>query len=145
MPRGMPSLSPQAVWTRTLGGLGGSGLDRRHIALSPVTITSRTATIEALGLAPMAVLPAYQRRGMGSQLVEAGLTACHHTPYSVVAVLGHPHYYPRFGLTPAKPLDIVWEHDAPDEAFMVQALRDGALTQTKGVVKYRPEFQAVSP
>ena len=68
----------------------------------------------------MAVLPAYQRRGMGSQLVEAGLTACHHTPYGVVVVLGHPHYYPRFGFTPAKPLGIVWEHDAPEEAFMVQ-------------------------
>jgi putative acetyltransferase len=93
----------------------------------------------------MAVFPAYQRRGMGSQRVEAGLTACHHTPYSVVVVFGHPQYYPRFGFTPAKPLGIVWEHDAPDKAFMVQALREGALTQTRGVVKYHPEFQAVSP
>src|SRR5262245_55743359 len=39
-----------------------------HIAFSPVMITSSTATIEALGLGPMAVLPAYQRRGIGSQL-----------------------------------------------------------------------------
>jgi putative acetyltransferase len=93
----------------------------------------------------MAVLPPYQRRGIGSQLVEAGLTACHHTPYSVVVVLGHPHYYPRFGFAPAKPLGMVWEHDVPEEVFMVQALREGALTQTKGVVKYRPAFHAVSP
>src|SRR5262249_1052329 len=105
---------------------------------SPVTITASTATNEALGLAPMAVLPAYQRRGIGSQLVEAGLTACHHTTYGVVVVLGHPHYYPRFGFTPAKPLGIVldhdapdkplgivWEHDAPDEAFMVKEIQKG--------------------
>jgi len=96
-----------------------------HIALSPVTITSSTATIEARGLAPMAVLPAYRRRGIGSQLVEAGLTACHHTPYGVVVVLGHPHYDPRFEFTPAKPWGIVWEHDAPDEAFMVKEIQKG--------------------
>jgi putative acetyltransferase len=114
-----------------------------HIAFSPVTITSSTATIEALGLAPMAVLPAYQRRGIGSQLVEAGLTTCHLTPYGVVVVLGHPSYYPRFGFTPAKPLGIVWEHDAPDEAFMVQEIKEGALAQSRGVVQYRPEFATV--
>jgi len=114
-----------------------------HIAFSPVTITSSTGTMEALGLAPMAVLPNYQRRGFGSQLVEAGLTACHHTPYGVVVVLGHPHYYPRFGFTPAKPLGIAWEHDAPEEAFMVKEIQEGALAQIRGVVKYRPEFATV--
>jgi putative acetyltransferase len=92
-----------------------------HIALSPVTITSSTATVEALGLGPMALLPVYQRRGIGSQLVEAGLTACHNTPYSVVVVLGYPHYYSRFGFVLAKPLGIVWEHDVPAEMFMVQS------------------------
>jgi putative acetyltransferase len=114
-----------------------------HIAFSLVTITSDTATIAALGLAPMAILPAYQRRGIGSQLVEAGLTACHHTPYGIVVVLGHPHYYPRFGFAPGKPMGIVWEHDAPDEAFMVKEIQEGALAQLRGVVKYRPEFATV--
>ena len=123
--------------------LGGAGLDRRHIAFSPVTITSDTPTRAALGLAPLAVLLAYQRRCIGSQLVEAGLTACHHTPYSVVVVLGHRHYYPRFGFTAAKPVGIVWEHDAPDEAFMVKEIKAGALAHTRGVVKYRPEFATV--
>ena len=114
-----------------------------HVALSPVTITSSTTIVEALGLAPMAVLPAYQRRGIGSQLVEAGLAACHHTPYGVVVVLGHPHFYPRFGFVPAKPLGIVWEHDTPEEAFMVKEIQAGSLAQTRGVVKYRPEFATV--
>jgi putative acetyltransferase len=114
-----------------------------HMVFSRVTITSETGTIEALGLAPLAVLPAYQRRGIGSQLVETGLAACRHTSYGVVVVLGHPHYYPRFGFTQAKPLGIVWEHDAPDEAFMVKEIQEGALARTQGVVKYRPEFATV--
>jgi len=74
----------------------------------------------------MAVLLASQRRGIGSQLVEAGLIACHHTPYGVVVVLGHPPYYSCFGFTPAKPLSIVWEHDAPEEACMVKEIQKGA-------------------
>jgi putative acetyltransferase len=92
----------------------------------------------------MAVLPAYQRQGIGSQLVEAGLTTCHHTPYGVVVVvLGHSHDYSRFGFTPAKLHGLVWEHDAPEEAFMVKEIQAGALAQTHGVVKYRPEFATV--
>ena len=114
-----------------------------HMACSPVTITSDTGTIDALGLGPMAVLPASQRLGIGSQLVEAGLQACRDTNYSVVVVLGHPAYYPRFGFIPSKPHGIVWEHDAPEEAFMVQELQRGALARTRGVVKYRPEFEHV--
>ena len=114
-----------------------------HIAFSPVTITSNTATIDALGLAPMAVLPAYQRQGIGAQLVDAGLQACRATSYGIVVILGHPHYYPRFGFVPARPYGIVWEHEAPEAAFMVQELQTGKLAQTTGVVKYRPEFAAV--
>ena len=113
-----------------------------HIAFSPVTITSDTI-IDAIGLAPMAVVPEYQNTGIGSQLVEARLNACHNTPYGVVVVLGHPPYYPRFGFTPAKPYGIVWEHDVPEEVFMVHELQAGALAQTQGMVKYRPEFEAV--
>ena len=93
----------------------------------------------------MAVLPASQGRGIGSQLVEAGLNACHNTPSSIVVVLGHPHSYPRFGLVPAKPLGIVWEHDAPEEACMVKDIQEGALTHTRGRVQYRPACAPVEP
>lgn len=114
-----------------------------HIAFSPVSIAAATTTHDALGLGPMGVLPTHQRQGIGSQLVESGLRACKEIGCRVVVVLGHPHYYPRFGFTPAKPYGIVWEHDAPEEAFMVQALQEGVLAQIRGVVKYRPEFDAV--
>lgn len=111
-----------------------------HIAFSPVTITSDTATIGGLGLGPLGVLPAYQNTGIGSQLVEVGCQACSKTDYDIVVVVGHPHYYPRFGFMPAKPFGLVWEHNVPEEAFMVKEVRKAALTQTRGVVRYRPEF-----
>ncbi len=114
-----------------------------HITFSPVTITSETAVVYAIGLAPMAVLPEHQRTGIGSQLAEASLNACREMGYGVVVVLGHPDYYPRFGFTPSKPYGITWEHDAPDEAFMVKELQEGVLPQTHGVVRYRPEFDVV--
>ena len=114
-----------------------------HIAFSPVQITSDTTTRAAIGLGPMAVLPVCQRQGIGSQLVEAGLAACCQTDYRIVVVLGHPTYYPRFGFTPAASYGIAWEHAAPEAAFMVKALKAGALAQTQGVVTYRPEFNEV--
>ncbi len=114
-----------------------------HISFSPVTLTSNTTVTDAIGLAPMAVLPEHQRTGIGSQLVKAGLEACKELGYGIVIVLGHPEYYPKFGFTPSKPFGIVWEHDVPEEVFMVKELQDRALVQKKGVVRYRPEFDAV--
>jgi len=96
--------------------------------------------IAALG--PMAVLPAWQKRGVGSQLVRTGLEICRAAGYDLVIVLGHTTYYPRFGFQPAPPLGIRWEHGA-DAHFMVLELRPGALAGATGVVRYRPEFDDV--
>lgn len=91
----------------------------------------------------MAVLPARQCRGIGSCLVQAGLTVCGETPYGLVLVLGAPAFYGRFGFKPAEPLGIAWEHGGPPDAFMVQALRRGMLPGIRGVVAYRPEFNGL--
>jgi putative acetyltransferase len=146
---GQPNEADLVDALRCVGGLTISHIaiqDRDivgHIAFSPVTISSDTTTIEAIGLGPMAVLPEFQRQGIGSQLVKAGLDTCRQTDYGVVVVLGHPEYYPRFGFTPSKPHGIVWEHDVPEEVFMIKELQQGALTHTQGVVKYRAEFDHV--
>ena len=54
---------------------------------------------ESLALAPLAVLPSWQRRGIGSQLVREGLEICRSAGYGSVIVLGFPQYYCRFGFS----------------------------------------------
>jgi len=114
-----------------------------HILFSPVTIESAGSSFPAIGLGPMAVLPHHQRKGIGSQLVRAGLDKCRAAGHEIVIVLGHAEYYPRFGFRPSKPLGIQWEHDVPEEAFMVCELREGALAGLQGTVKYHPAFDEV--
>ena len=107
-----------------------------HIAFSPVAIESKYSSFEA----PMAVLPAYQGKGIGSQLVQAGLEECRRLGHEIAVVLGHPDYYPRFGFIPAKARGIDCEFEAPDEAWMVLELQEGALTGKSGTVKFQSEF-----
>lgn len=114
-----------------------------HIFFSPVLIDSGDRSFTALGLAPMSVLPEYQNRGIGSELVRRGLEACESIGHDVVVVLGHPEYYPRFGFIPGKHKGISCEFEVPDEAFMVLELKQGALAGRRGMVKYLPEFHNV--
>jgi putative acetyltransferase len=112
-----------------------------HILFSPVTIECADRAFPALGLAPLAVLPERQRRGIGSQLVEAGLLECRNAGYDCVVVLGHPTYYPRFGFVPASRYGLKCEYEVPDEAFMVLAWHEGVLRDRGGVARYQPEFR----
>jgi len=111
-----------------------------HILFSPVTVNSEISSFEAITLAPMAVLPEYQRKGIGSQLVYAGIEECGILGHEVVVVLGHPDYYPRFGFVPARPKGIECEFEAPDEAWMILEIRNGALAGRRGTVTFQPEF-----
>jgi putative acetyltransferase len=114
-----------------------------HIMFSPVSIESNRCVREAMGLGPMAVMPNYQGRGVGAQLIKAGLQMCAENGFTIVFVLGHPTYYPRFGFVPTKPLGIQWEHDVPEELFMVVTLAETDLASITGIVKYHPVFNGV--
>lgn len=114
-----------------------------HILFTLVTVESCDERWDAVGLGPMAVLPAVQRQGIGSRLVEAGLEECRRAGHDVAVVLGHPEFYPRFGFRPARPWGICWETDVPEDVFMVVELREGALGGRQGVVKFLPQFSGV--
>lgn len=114
-----------------------------HIFFSPVSIESEAGSRSAVGLAPLAVLPEFQNCGVGSKLVRAGLDQCRNAGHDCVVVLGHPEYYPRFGFAPSSRFGVKSEYDVRDEAFMLIELKDGALGDLGGTVKYQPEFNEV--
>ena len=111
-----------------------------HVLFSPVTLEPPRASFNGVGLAPVAVLPHYQRRGVGSALIRAGLEKCQQAGYEAVVVLGDPAYYSRFGFACASDYGLGNDYNA-DEHFMALELKAGALRGVRGVVKYGPEFK----
>jgi putative acetyltransferase len=107
-----------------------------HIMFSPLTVGS----IEGAALGPMAVLPAYQRRGIGSQLVERGIERLRASGCPFIVVIGHPEFYPRFGFRSAAAYGLRCEWDVPAEAFMLTILNPEVGDRLKGLAQYRAEF-----
>lgn len=108
------------------------------VAFSPVSLGTETG----LGLAPLAVLPAHQGRGVGALLVREGLATCTQLGVGFVVVLGEPEYYGRFGFRRASESGVDNEYGA-DEAFMVLELGPGSLPPGGGLVRYAREFGLV--
>ncbi|EGK87126.1 N-acetyltransferase [Microcoleus vaginatus PCC 9802] len=112
-----------------------------HIFFSLVAVEGKCSrNLSIQGLAPVAVLPNYQRQGIGTLLIREGLKECARSGFQAVVVLGHPDFYSRFGFIPASRKSLKCEYDVPDEAFMVLELESGALQDCSGTVKYRSEF-----
>jgi putative acetyltransferase len=110
-----------------------------HIMFSPVSVKGVDTPL-MMGLAPMAVAPAFQGTGIGSQLVQAGLEKCRRIGAVAVVVLGHPGYYPRFGFQPSTVFALKSEYDVPADVFMAQELVPGALQEISGTIQYHPAF-----
>ena len=113
-----------------------------HILFSPVTLIAHPE-LRIIGLAPMAVVPAKQRQGIGSALVHEGLKQCRALGFGVVIVLGHAGYYPRFGFMRASHVGLGCEYEVPEEVFMVLELEPGALQGKSGTIRYHPAFASV--
>lgn len=111
-----------------------------HVIFSRIAAESGDSEIPVLALAPLAVLPAFQRLGVGSALVSAGLERCRMERHARVLVVGDPVYYGRFGFVPASRFGLKCPFPAPEEAFMALELEPGAFAQVTGMVRYGHEF-----
>jgi putative acetyltransferase len=109
-----------------------------HVTLSHARIDE----FPALGLGPIAVAPAHQHRGIGSALMRAAIERASRTEYPLIALLGHPAYYPRFGFRPAEEtFGITTHYDAPPEAWMALPL-PAYEPHVRGAFHYAPAFGA---
>lgn len=112
-----------------------------HILFTPIQIENGQEKFESLILAPVSVLPEFQKIGIGSQLIRAGHQRAIELGFHSVILLGHPEYYPRFGYKPASKWGIKSPIPLPsDDVFMAVELTDGALTNVSGTVVFPSEF-----
>jgi putative acetyltransferase len=109
-----------------------------HILFSRMWIETPTGPIDAVALAPMAVLPEHQRKQIGGRLIRYGLDALRGLGERIVIVVGHPAYYPRFGFSSARASSL--ESPFPRDAFMALELTPGSLDRVQGRVKYPDAF-----
>ncbi|MFN8417486.1 MAG: N-acetyltransferase [Cytophagaceae bacterium] len=131
----IPELSIVAVMNNAIVG---------HILFTKIKIQEEQgATYESLALAPMAVLPEFQKQGIGTQLVQNGLNMAKQLNYPSVIVLGHNHYYPKFGFEPAAKWNIKAPFNVPSHFFMALELKLDSLKNISGTVIYPKEFEGV--
>jgi putative acetyltransferase len=109
-----------------------------HILLTKVILEGDTSGISAMILAPLAVIPEAQNKGVGGALIREALRQAAQQNIGLVFVLGHPDYYPRHGFRPAGHLGLDAPYPIPPEnagAWMVMELRPGLIDSAHGVVK----------
>jgi putative acetyltransferase len=113
-----------------------------HIMFSPVSLSGHEG-LGIMGLAPLAVAPEHQRKGVGVALVRTGLDQCTGLGFGAVVVLGHPDYYHRFGFSSSARFGIGCNYQVAEDAFMVVELQAGFLRGASGTIKYHTAFSDV--
>jgi putative acetyltransferase len=108
-----------------------------HILFTAARLLGSSREVAVSFLAPLAVVPKFQRQGVGGRLVKEGLELLSKSGVELVFVVGHPEYYPRHGFTRAGELGFETPFPIPEkhaDAWMVCALRPGVLESVSGKV-----------
>jgi len=109
-----------------------------HILFSRTLIETADESVLSVALAPLAVSPSHQRRGIGTQLVRFGLQWLRTRGERSVLVLGHPHFYQQFGFSNDRARALTTPFSP--HAFMALELVVDALDDLRGTVRYPAAF-----
>lgn len=112
-----------------------------NVVFSNLPIRTAYGEIDAVSLAPIAVMPVNQARGVGIALIEEGLEICKHCGKRAVLVLGDPKYYQRFGFSSALAMNIKSPFLGP--SWMALELVSDALRDVEGSVTFPEAFAEV--
>lgn len=111
-----------------------------HILLTKIKIKNDQTEFQSLALAPVTVLPKYQKKGIGGMLIEQAHKKATELGFKSVILLGHADYYPRFGYKKASGFGVKLPSDVPDEYYMAIELVTDGLKEVNGMVEYPKEF-----
>lgn len=109
-----------------------------HILFTAARLEGASSGASISLLAPLAVIPEFQKQGVGGILIKQGLQHLTNAGVDLVFVLGHPGYYPRYGFAPAAVRGFAAPFPIPEEhanAWMVQELRSGVIGSVSGTVR----------
>jgi len=113
-----------------------------HILFSRMNVEADGTALDALGLAPVAVVPALQRRGIGAKLIDAGLRAARERDVHIIFLVGEPDYYGRFGF--AAETAAPFASPYAGEYFQAKALKDDFVPPASGRAEYAPAFAGLA-
>jgi predicted N-acetyltransferase YhbS len=112
-----------------------------YILLTKIKLTGDRGKIQSLALAPVAVHPDYQQKGIGTQLITAAHDKARALGFESVIVLGHPGYYPRFGYKKTANFAIKLPLNVPEEYCFALELKENSLkNRGNTTVEFSEEF-----
>lgn len=99
-----------------------------HIAYARCTVAGDDGRKhEVLSFGPLSILPAFQRKGIGSRLVKETLEEAKELGYTAVLIYGDPAFYGRLGFLPAAHFHIATADDNYMLALQAVELAPNAL------------------
>jgi len=110
-----------------------------HVGFSRMNVDDKGLWHHAVALAPVAVLPARQRKGIGKALIEQGLQILKQRGETLAFVLGSHDYYGRFGFSLGEAEPFACAYAGPH--FQLLRLSDGG--PLSGRVQYAAAFASL--